>query len=340
MLFLSDPKELKPHLPDKWQVLYFLHVPKTSGSALSGRRLEKLGHSFCIPNAYRIPAALGGFNGFMNDKFQRYHFPNPNSLRFTIIRNPYDLLCSYYFHGHELRKDGKYSHSGWGAVNYTHNFKTFGEFIRGYCNSEIKWHIPLLKQFLFSQLFDAQGRCNVDFIIKYEYFDEAAKQLQKLGIPLGRIRFNISHRKKEKYYAYYDEELIALVAKKCARELEAFGYNFNNSLNSAPFIVPKNLRYDISADRLYYVDISGSTVSAAEAVPAEAVPAVAEEAVAAALTPAEVAASIAIARAEEQTLEEPPISHEAMSGDQTPHQSHPATGPSDQDEQSSTPPPQ
>jgi hypothetical protein len=321
MLFLSDPIELRRHLPDKWHVLYFLHLPKTSGSALSGRRLEKLGHAFSIPHVYRIPATLGGFDGFKTDTFQQYHFPNPNSLRFTIIRNPYDLLCSYYFHGMELRKDGRFSHSGWAAVNYTHNFKTFREFVYGYCNSEIKWHIPLLKQFLFSQLFDAEGRCNVDFIIKYEYFDDAARELQKIGIPLGRIRFNVSHRKKEKYYAYYDEELIPLVAKKCARELEAFGYNFNNSLNSAPFIVPKNLRYDIGADRLYYVDISGSATASTDAAPPT-------------LSAAEVEASIAIARAEEQRLEEPSISHEATSGEQTQRQSSPATQPSDQDEQS------
>ena len=126
-----------------------------------------------------------------------YEYPNSPNTKISIIRNPFDLLCSYYHHGDKLRPNGHYCHSGWAAVNYTHQFKTFKEFITAYCDPNFKWHQPQFQKFLFSQLFDINHNCVADIIIKYEYLNEARKMLNpKLEHPIEDIHYNKSINKK------------------------------------------------------------------------------------------------------------------------------------------------
>ena len=35
--------------------VYFIHIPKTSGSSLTSKQIIKLGHRFNVKNIYRIP---------------------------------------------------------------------------------------------------------------------------------------------------------------------------------------------------------------------------------------------------------------------------------------------
>merc|ERR1711937_816585 len=63
----------------------------------------------------------------------------------------------------------------------------------------------------------------------------------------GRRLFNTTQE-------YYTPELRELVEKKCARELNVFGYDFEGSCKHANFIVPTGLKYDVAGDRLYSVE--------------------------------------------------------------------------------------
>ena len=137
-------------------------------------------------------------------------------------------------------------HSGWASVNYTHQFKTFKEFITAYCNSSFKWHQPQFKDFLFSQLFDSNHNCIADILIKYEYLDEAKKILNtKLKYPIQNKTVNKSKRKTKLYKEYYDEEMIELINDKCNRELKYFNYDFNGSTVYEPLITNCEVKYDV-----------------------------------------------------------------------------------------------
>ena len=46
------------------ECVYFLHIPKTSGSSLKSKQIIKLGHNFNVKNIYRTPADKKGFLGF------------------------------------------------------------------------------------------------------------------------------------------------------------------------------------------------------------------------------------------------------------------------------------
>ena len=252
MLFCNEADKIKGSLNLSFNQIYLIHIPKCSGTALQGQKYKNLSHYFNVEGATRTMAKERGWSGYKTSIFAKYAYPDPNNLKICIIRNPFDLLASYYFHGNELAADDKYSHSGWAAVNYTHKFKTFEEFIKGYCSSDLKWHVPLLKQFLYSQMFDETDKCVPDLILKYEYLNESLVELRKIGIHLHRERKNVSARKTKNYKEYYTPELIDLVTKKCARELETFRYNFDNTLDKSYFILPQKLRYSIKYNSIYY----------------------------------------------------------------------------------------
>lgn len=230
------------------KLLFIIHIPKTGGTALneSSRQIINLSHAFNVSKVYRIPKSLRGHEEYISDRWPVYIYPKLNHYKITVIRNPFDLLCSYYFHGEELKDNDEYSHSGWASVNYTHKFKSFKEFIIAYCDENFKWHVPALKNFLYSQLFDNNFNCVADFIIKYEYLNDAIDEFnKKLTFPIKKNhKANVSNLKKNNYKDYYDEEMINLVSEKCKKELIYFNYNFEGSTKYEP-IFNTRLKYDV-----------------------------------------------------------------------------------------------
>jgi hypothetical protein len=234
------------------RIIYFIHIPKTSGTSLESEQIIKLGHCFNVPKVYRTQFNKGGFHDYEKDTWDLYEYPVVPNYKISIIRNPFDLLSSYYFHGEKLKNCGTYCHSGWASVNYTHQFNSFKQFITSYCDPNFKWHIPAFKNFLFSQLFDISYNCVTDIIIKYEYLNEAIDILntQLKHKIVKNKKENVSINKQYKYTEYYDAEMIELVYKKCKRELFLFNYDFNGSTKYEPIIVNCNLKYDVYKDKI------------------------------------------------------------------------------------------
>lgn len=231
--------------------VYFIHIPKTSGTALMSKQIINLSHAFSVNNIYRRFCNNRGYRYYLHDDWHTYRYDITPNTKITIIRNPFDLLCSYYHHGEELKSNDEYCESGWASVNYTHQFHSFKQFISGYCDPNFEWHQPQLQKFLFSQLFDINHTCVADIIIKYEYLDEAKRILNtKLKHPIVDNICNVSVRKTKYYKDYYDEEMIELINKKCHRELKYFNYDFNGSTKYEPLIINCNLKYDVYNDNI------------------------------------------------------------------------------------------
>ena len=238
--------------------LCFIHIPKTSGTSFESKQIIKCWHRFNAPNIYRLPPCKGGFP--FCDGSGEEHWPlydnifkmYENHYKISIVRNPFDLLCSYYFHFHENSDIPDCFRSGWGGVNNIYNFSSFKEFIVSYCNLDFEWHVPALKNFLFSQLFDKDGQCVADIILKFEYIDTAKKILgEVLNSPFDEIYENKSSNKKKNYKDYYDDEMIKLVEKKCSRELKFFNYNFYGSTEYEPIIINyKKINYNLYTDKI------------------------------------------------------------------------------------------
>jgi len=278
--------------PPDYNRFYFMHLPKSAGSRLTaknnpgnhdeqtilpnGKTFKKLNHAFCIPEVMREPFNHDDYNSFKSKgKFFNYafnfpYFKSEDTLVFSIIRNPFDMLCSYHHHYYDA------GHNGWASCNNLHGFNNFEEFIRGYCSDEISgfntltkssfsgWHMPIMHKFLFSQMFDANGKCHVDFLIRYENMVDGLKKMnERFGLTFDYDKYDTvfdnswrsnQSKKNKNYKEYYNPELIKLVEEKCSRELSLFGYDFDGPTDKNTFLDPSEIKYNPLTNQLISSD--------------------------------------------------------------------------------------
>lgn len=233
---------------------YFVHIPKTAGNSVRsatqtflknpGKTKSQRVHHFAVEDAERI---VGSQYSFTTPFFPCYvdsQLYKEAFISFSVIRNPFDLLASYYLHltGSSKKKGVD---DGWANVNTYHGFKSFEEFITFYClEPPEKWHVPDLSRCLFTQLFDHDRKPRVDYVIYFERMGLGISELKNLlngKASRGKVKetnlpkINVSKRKKKgKYKTWYTPELVEMVEKKCEFELSKFGYGFD---------IPKNMKF-------------------------------------------------------------------------------------------------
>ena len=174
------------------------------------------------------------------------------SLVFTVVRNPFDWLASYYFHTTSVGQ------VGW--QNMLLNFdlgKTFKHFICNFTNLDFRWPHPDFKEFLWHQMFNNSGECCVDVVIPYELLSVGLSSLLKeAGVWNNNIDFDkrlqiSTARAGKSYEELYDDEMRSCVEAHCATELQMFGYSFDGlSKDSPALIYAKDLIYDGSELKL------------------------------------------------------------------------------------------
>jgi hypothetical protein len=229
--------------------VFFVHIPKTAGNSArsflrSSRKVKLLNpghdkcereHHFGIKNARRVKDSHPSFK---TDYFPSYvdtEAYKKAEASFTILRNPYDLLYSYYCHC-------SVNDNGWGNVNEYHKFKSFSEFIDGYCNMDPEeWHVPALSKNLFGQIFiDDNKKIGVDYAIFLEKINMGIATLislrkhtfnslinkNKIITPVEFRKLNVNTKPKIKTAKkYYSKSLKTAVSKKCEWELDTFYSN-------------------------------------------------------------------------------------------------------------------
>jgi len=237
--------------------VYFVHVPKTGGMAIRNvfhgnnkffPRLKDREHKFGFEKASRF-----GSISFPTEFWPSYEkkdgFKNANIV-FAVIRNPFDHLVSYYSHdAHGTNID-----DGWANVNSFMGFKSFEEFVEGYCTLEPqKWHVPMFSVSMYSQLFNKKRESNVHYAVRFEYLKEGLMKIAEMaGMTLRKLdgrnfKRNISARRKDRVYNdYYNSHTKRLVKEKMKWELDTFGYNFSGPQDDNPIqdISDLQLPYD------------------------------------------------------------------------------------------------
>lgn len=132
---------------------------------------------------------------------------------FTLVRNPWDRMVSYY---HWLREQ-KFDHP---AVRLAHA-ETFERFLSDPLTMETQRKWPAARY-----MTDVNGVERCSSYIRLEHFEaDAAALVAHLGFDLVLPWENRSERAQE-YRAYYSEQTHEIVAACCAEDIARFGYSF------------------------------------------------------------------------------------------------------------------
>jgi len=176
----------------------FIHIPKTAGTSIS-RFFQEKQISICIQ-----PELHASIHDIKSDFPQAYK----NYRKFTVVRNPYDRMVSWYFFLKES------------AVLAGFDLETVFPF------NFIKWiENPLNADFTNRKLLDPQYTFidETVTILKYENLNKELSKFfkEEINLPLH----NKSNFKKEYFLNYYNKYALGIVYERYKEDLEKFNYN-------------------------------------------------------------------------------------------------------------------
>ena len=173
---------------DKYKTI-FVHIPKNAGTSIE---------TLFMNNSFRVQPNKHADIYEIKRKFKNSY----NSYRkFTIIRNPYDKMVSWYFY---LKKNLK--------ENY--NIIDFNEWIK----DPLKfWHANDPTSYLKSQY---KWIDNTVEIIKFENLNEEINEFfgKEIDLPITN-KSNHDH-----YLEYYNKESLDIIYDRYKEDFEKFNY--------------------------------------------------------------------------------------------------------------------
>ncbi|MEM6727144.1 MAG: sulfotransferase family 2 domain-containing protein [Pseudomonadota bacterium] len=204
----------------------FIHVPKTGGTSLAlaleakaqagdimagdtPKATKRRGRLKGLPAKGRLwkHSTLSDLEGWLDREFERLYI-------FTLVRNPWDRVVSYY---HWLRLQS-FDHPAV-TLAKAHDFAGFLE--------QAHTRAALSRSPYGSYVSDARGREHCARFVRLEHLDADIPALSAdLGIKLDMPHVNRSERPGD-YREAYDSRTQALVAEFCAADIARFGYQFD-----------------------------------------------------------------------------------------------------------------
>ena len=192
----------------------FIHVPKTGGNSIQNILKE-----YSEDRIVTIGKHQDGIERFevRNDKYpitkhstlsEYKRFLDKNvydaMFKFATIRNPWDMMISFYFSPHlNLKKWNK----------------------RKFCKL-LKNVQPL--RFYITTLSNQDLIENIDYLIRFENLEnDFRKVCQKISIPFEKLKIR-NQSKRYHYSFYYDDEMVELVKNKFSEEIQYGKYAFEN----------------------------------------------------------------------------------------------------------------
>ena len=193
----------------------YIHIPKCAGSSIE-RFLNNAQHvEWDTSNKLWVQHATAR-------QIKELYCPNYEQyFSFTFVRNPWDRAVSDY---KWLSKD----------LGIKGSFKNFLLLKDEYDTPRLKYPHEnkhgrgdhLLPQTDF--VLDSDGMCMVNFIGRVETLQWDLNIIcNRLGIPRRKVP-HVNKTKHKQYVEYYDDETREIVAEKYAKDIECFGYDFEN----------------------------------------------------------------------------------------------------------------
>ena len=194
----------------------FIHIPKTGGTSI-----ESVFDPKAVVKDVRFKHyTLCDYNNLRGD----HH----NYFKFSFVRNPWDMTVSMYqYLWHKKTGWGP----GWRNKHKHFSKLTFEEWVK-----HPAFKFPTIKSAnVNSHLSGENGtfsswiacdNSTVDFVGRFETLQQDFNTVcDKIGIPRQELP-HINKTNHKHYTEYYDDETREIVAEKYARDIERFGYEF------------------------------------------------------------------------------------------------------------------
>ena len=171
----------------------------------------------------------GGHNSIRDYQiiFSKKNFEN--YFKFAFVRNPWDRVFSAY----NFLKRGGINEGDriWSSENLE-SVIDFEDFVTNYLRKpSIQKHIHFIPQYEF--LISYNNKLAIDFLGFFENikndFNYVKKKLSKNNSILEHINKTNSNEKKKDYTDFYSDEMKDIVEEIYKKDIELFGYNFDNS---------------------------------------------------------------------------------------------------------------
>ncbi len=198
----------------------FVHVPKTGGTSMTLALEDRVGPQDILigdtPKAKRRKGRLKDLactgrlwkHSTLADVQGLYP---PDAFVFTLVRNPWDRMVSYY---HWLR-DQSFDHS---AVKLAKAL-SFAEFLK---NDSIQNAVREGGYESFVR--DAEGKDRCNLFARLEYPGDLEPLWDHLGFQLTIPHVNKSKRYRD-WQTYYDAQSIDIISEIAWRDIQRFGYD-------------------------------------------------------------------------------------------------------------------
>ncbi|WP_406721615.1 sulfotransferase family 2 domain-containing protein [Thioclava litoralis] len=207
----------------------FVHIPKTGGTALAlSLEARAMAQDLMLgdtPKAQRRRKRLAGIptagrkwkHTTLADGIGLYTAQQAHSyFTFTLVRNPWDRLVSYY---HWLQ-DQAFAHPAVQSAQQ-HDFRSFLSL------PHIQRSLSAHPYTSYMQLPDGEVCCRA--FLRLEHLAEDIAPLEAhLGFALSPLPVANSSRRRRDYRSYYDSALAELVGQVCAADIARFGYRFED----------------------------------------------------------------------------------------------------------------
>ena len=217
--------------------IIFIRIPKTASTSIFD----------CVIKFFRNRYAPGC--RWHIDYSTWRNWKTSDSFSFACVRNPFSEIRSRYL---------TYMSQEWPKIlpvsrQLQDDPLSFTSYVRSCCIDtqtlidSKSYHIISFNQIVtrsrFWQIFDENGMCQVDAIIRFErvsdgikkifcdYFGEDLKHLPALNVSTDR----------SSYKDHYTDETRELVESYYKNDLEMFGYDFSGSLDGEIFVNPKSV---------------------------------------------------------------------------------------------------
>jgi len=192
----------------------FIHIPKCAGSSIK-EMLQDLNEASDIHSKLKDDIKI------LKNKeidIKRYFI-------FTVLRNPWDRMVSYYFFYRDIvkrnekiaNKAKKFDFKDW--VSYIYDNPKIFNFIHDNCLDYLT----------------CEDKVIVDYIINFHNFSEDIDDLKNiLHLKLPTLHVNSS--KHDFYKDYYSEKEIEIISKIYKRDIDYFNFDFEKTTQMSKII--------------------------------------------------------------------------------------------------------